>query len=278
MVLALHLRSQIVGNRDDSSQKVLINFDKYDGAGVKVAIVDSGIEENHIPIASRIKERINFLREGNIILHGTETTDMIGHGTTVAEIILEHAPAVEIYVVKIFYHELRTKTDVLSESIRWAVDNSMDVINLSCGTSVYDKHLEKACQYAFVKNTIIVAAGNKNGPYISYPAAFTNVLGVAGGNYSEKAVYYYHPSNSLDFVASGKMQRIELISQESGSIYGNSFAAPRITGLVALIRQAFPKLDFMGVKELLIAKAKKCSSPPEMMSTSDCRDNTTIDG
>lgn len=242
---------------------------------MKVAVIDSGIGVTHEWITHRVKNRVCFFRKENAVLCDNDVTDMIGHGTAVTGIILEHAPAAEIFAVKIFHNELKTKLDVLCESIRWSVDNGMDVINLSLGTSVCNERLKRECSHAFENNTIIVAAGNNDGSSVSYPAAFSNVIGVTGGDISRNREYYYCLNRQIEFVAKGKKQRLAWINRSFVFLAGNSFAAPHITGIVALIRQAFPKLDYWGVRELLIANAKRESPASDMNEILDGQSGST---
>lgn len=93
---------------------------------MKIAIIDSGIHVNH-PHVGQIA--------GGIAIIGDDLTDRLGHGTAVAGAIREKAPDAELYAVKIFDRRLSTNFDTLRRALEWCVENHMDIVNLSVGTS-----------------------------------------------------------------------------------------------------------------------------------------------
>ena len=232
------------------------DFARSTGSQIKVAIIDSGIDCSH-PDIGTVKGGIGIhrRRDGEIIFD-SDYRDEIGHGTACAGMIRNKAPDVELYAIKVLDGNLSTDAKRLTEAIRWTTDNGMNVANLSLGTTDRDnlRLLQDACDYASKKNVIIVAAEHNAG-LESYPAVFPNVIGVTGGKVYDKYSYFYRPDHPIEFVARGDRQRLAWVNPRYVFIGGTSFAAPHITGLIALILEKHPSASFEQVKEILIANA-----------------------
>ncbi|HID10919.1 MAG TPA: hypothetical protein EYP17_06425 [Candidatus Latescibacteria bacterium] len=112
------------------------DFTSFTGKGVKVAIVDSGIDPSHPDVgevAGGLRVRTD---EGGKLLFDENWIDEVGHGTACAGIVRKKAPDVLLYSVRIFEDaSLSAKGEVLVEAIRWCLENGMKVINLSLGTT-----------------------------------------------------------------------------------------------------------------------------------------------
>ena len=162
-------------------KKYKCNFQNLNGEGVKVAIIDSGIDRSH-EILQRVTAGICFEFSGGSVHTYRDYRDTSGHGTAVASIIKKKAPGTELYAIKIFDQSLIVEHKILIESIRWAIDQNVDIINLSLGTT--DAQVKPAlldiCKVATKKGIAIVAAEHNSGQE-SYPAYFPNVIGVKAG-------------------------------------------------------------------------------------------------
>ena len=111
-----------------------LDFTRLTGRGVKVAVVDSGIEPNHPkigPIAGGVG--LYALADG-CIQREDDFSDRAGHGTACAGIIRKLAPAAELYGIRVFDESLTTDGQSLVEAVAWAIEEGMDVVNLSLGT------------------------------------------------------------------------------------------------------------------------------------------------
>lgn len=100
------------------------------GAGVRVAVIDSGVHPGH-PHVGVVETGISFDDTGTA---GTDTIDRLGHGTAVAAVIREKAPEAALLPVKVFDRELRASVEALVAAIDWAIDTRVHLINLSLGT------------------------------------------------------------------------------------------------------------------------------------------------
>jgi uncharacterized NAD-dependent epimerase/dehydratase family protein len=233
-----------------------IDFTKYDGNGVRIAIIDSGFDEGNNLYNIKLKK--DFFLNSHIVENNLICKDYIGHGTACAGIITKKAPKAELIIIKIFDKELVTTQELLISSIKYAIEQKVNIINLSLGTPSQSgiKELYDICQFALNYNIIIVAAENKINGTGSYPANFNNVLGVSSGKIYNRFGYFYRENSPIELIARGDHQRVNWLNRQSIFISGSSFAAPHISGIAALIIQAFPDYNLDLVKKVFISNSQ----------------------
>ncbi len=233
-----------------------LNFTALTGHGVKVGVVDSGIDPSHPkvgPLAGSVE--FAFDPQGEIVCRAA-TGDLSGHGTACAGLIRRKAPTAALYSLRILDTSQRADLRLLTAAIRWAASQDLDLLNLSLGTIQPEgiADLQAACRQAVAAGLILVAAAHEEG-LTSYPAAFPEVIGVRGGTFSQLHGYYYRDGESSECVARGETQRLCWLGGREVLMGGNSFAAAQLSGLVALIRQAFPGTNLDTVRRALKANA-----------------------
>ncbi|WP_234590014.1 S8 family serine peptidase [Micromonospora sp. MH99] len=240
------------------------------GAGVVVAVVDTGIDANHPDLRGQV-----------LAGHGTNVTAAadgrrdddkeLGHGTKMAGAIagrggdamqaLGIAPAAKILPIS-----MGTKFDgqdvVLG--VRWAADNGADVINLSLGDEeAASPELVAAINYALSKDAVVVAsAGNveQGDRQVTSPANIPGVVAVTG--FDKRGDFFGGSVQGPEAVIAGPMDSIigpvpKVVSPNGYSLgSGTSSAAALISGVVALIRAKYPKLDAPNVISRLIETAR----------------------
>lgn len=231
------------------------------GTGVKVAIIDSGIEANHPDLGGSVKGGVivRFDEEGDDktpVVPDHSPTDLFGHGTACAGIIHSIAPEAEIYSVRVLGKDLTGKAQQFAQGLRWAIENEMDVINLSLSTSKYNFYaiFHKLADDAYFQNIVLISAVN-NVPSPSYPSLYSSVISVAAHEGHDPFTFYYNPAPPVEFGAPGIDVKVSWLDGGSSTITGNSFAAPHIAGLVALIRAKHPELTPFQIKTVLFACA-----------------------
>ena len=239
-----------------------LDFTRLTGRGVKVAVVDSGIEPNH-PKIGAIAGGIGLyaLADGSI-QREDDFSDRAGHGTACAGIIRKLAPEVELYGVRVFDESLTTDGQSLVAAIAWAIEEGMDVINLSLGIidPAYKRPLAEICRKAVEANLILVGSQHNEG-LESYPAELSDVIGVTWGKIYDRYGYYYRPGQAIECVARGDQQRLCWLDGGETITGGTSFAAPHLSAIVALIRQRVPKAGLTQVRDILAANALKSEEP-----------------
>ena len=242
-------------------------FDGSTGRGVKVCVIDSGIDNNHPAIAGAVKGWVEPILdgEGNTTYKLEHHEDLYGHGTACSGIIREIAPGVDLYSVRVLGQRLSGKAATFSAGLRWAIDNGMQVVNLSMGATVkeYFSVFHELTDEAYFKGTILVTAAN-NMPIISYPSLYATAISVAcyeGVSFSEPIEFYYNPLPPVEFGARGVDIRVAWRDGGYINATGNSFAAPHITGIVSLLLEKHPELTAFQVKTVLRSLAKNVRKP-----------------
>lgn len=227
------------------------------GKGVKVAVVDSGVDTGHPQLRGRVKAY-------DVTKAGLE--DCVGHGTQVAGIIgakdmrgqgvpfIGVAPEAEIISVKMAVKAQGNKPGWAAAGIRKAVDLGAKVINIS-SQSPDLPDLRKAVQYAQQKDVVIVSvAGNltdqtKQTPQKAYPASYPGVISVGALSKDGKLAGFSNTVTPVTVTAPGQAV-ISTWPRDSYKIDdGTSLAAPYIAGTAALIRSFNPNLNYMQVKQ-----------------------------
>ena len=195
------------------------------------------------------------LADGGIQREG-DFSDRAGHGTACAGIIRKLAPEAELYGILIFDESLTTDGQSLVAAIAWAIEEGMDVVNLSLGTidPASKRPLAEICRKAVAANLILVGSQHNEG-LESYPAELADVIGVTWGKIYDRYGYYYRPGQAIECVARGDQQRLCWLNGGETITGGTSFAAPHVSAIVALIRQHFPKAGLTPVREILAANA-----------------------
>ena len=237
---------------------------------VKVAIIDSGIDMSHPSIgmiAGGVEISIN--QDGHFI-YSSEVIDCTGHGTACAGIIRKKAPDAALYSVRIFDESLMADGRVLIAAIQWCIDNEMDVVNLSLGTTdvTFKKALQEVCRKAVDVGMILVSAESNDG-LESYPAVFPEVIGVTGGAIYEVNGFYYRKDQRIECVARGDEQRVCWLEGKHIMTGGNSFAAPHITGIITHLLKQHPKCSVHDIRLLLQEKALREVPQDQNRSQSD---------
>lgn len=227
------------------------------GAGVRVGIIDSGLENDHPELRGRVTQNVTveLAEEGPKVVPDGKI-DMFGHGTACGGIILSLAPEVELVSIRVLGADLRGKGTAFAAGLEWAIEHGLEVCNLSLSSkseSLYPVFHDLADR-AYFQSTALVSAAN-NVPAPSYPSLFSSVFSVAAHPVPDPWRIYYNPAPPVEFGAWGVDVPIAWKDGGSTVATGNSFAAPHIAGLVALILSKHPGLSPFEVKAILASVA-----------------------
>jgi subtilisin family serine protease len=257
------------------------------GAGVTVAVLDSGVDASHPDLAGQVLPGADFV-DGST----DGRRDLVGHGTTVAALIAGRndkssgvagiAPAAKILPVRVLDKENKyDDATVVAAGLRWAVDHGAKVVNLSLGGGARSDALADALEYAAVHDVVIVACtGNvtTGGSYteVWYPAREPGVVAVAGlvgtpalgAPASGGTAAGGGAGGGADALWAGSLTgpqtvltapAVNLIGARPGGywrVQGTSFAAPLVAGVAALVRSRWPNLDAANVINRLVRTAR----------------------
>ena len=241
-----------------------------DGAGVTVAVIDSGLNTAHEDLASaRLAAGWNVLNESDDI------TDTVGHGTFIAGLLAAGrnngigisglTPQAELVPIKCFSDSNRTSVSYIIAAIYLAVDRyDCDVINLSLGTETPSQALTDAVTYALEHGVIVVSAvGNTGGTHHLYPAADSRVVGVGSVGTSLLASSFSQKNDSVFVVAPGEeivsLSNIDNAGYTSGK--GTSFATPFVSALAVMAKEHDPDITAAEFQELLRTTARDLGEP-----------------
>lgn len=220
------------------------------GRGVKVALIDSGINAHHSHVgwvAGGVTVRLD--PEGRPTFE-EGYRDRLGHGTAAAGIIRLRAPEAQLYAVKIFEARLTARIEAVVAALQWGVDLRMKVVNLSLGTGnkAHRPPLEEVCQKAADQGLIIVASAEEG--RLDYPAALPMVIGVAMDGDCLPGHFSYREGDPIEFRACGWPRKLPGIPQ-ARNFRGPSFASAHIAAHCALVAEEDPEADVHEIRRIL---------------------------
>ncbi|MEV1169939.1 S8 family serine peptidase [Nonomuraea sp. NPDC049784] len=222
------------------------------GAGVRVCVVDSGVEAGHElvgPLSGAYSVEPGPSGSSRVV--ADDRGDTSGHGTACASVIRQFAPQCELTSVRVL-GGYSGSGDNLITALRWVIDNDFDVVNLSLSTSKrhFGMALRELTDDAYFNRTLIVASAH-NMKVESFPWRFSSVISVGSHAESDPWRYYYNPNPPVEFYAGGVNVPVAWKGGARTLCSGNSFATPRIAGICALIRSEHPDLTPFQVKTVL---------------------------
>lgn len=227
------------------------------GRGVRVAVVDSGIDGDHPALGGMVRGGVTVVeKDGQCIYDEAPHGDAFGHGTACAGIIHSIAPEAELYSAKVLGATLSGTGGMFAAGLRWAIEHEMQVLNLSLGTTKREFYaiLHELADMAYFKNAVLVTAAN-NFPQPSFPSMYASVISVASHEEKDPFLFYYNPAPPVDFGAPGIDVQVPWRGGGYISTTGNSFAAPHVSGIVALMLAKHPGLAPYQLKTILRATA-----------------------
>ncbi|CAG5132159.1 unnamed protein product, partial [Candidula unifasciata] len=223
----------------------------FTGAGVKVAIFDTGLATDHPHFKrGRLKDRTNWTNEKTL-------DDGLGHGTFVAGVIASHkeclgfAPDADIYVFRVFTNNQVSYTSWFLDAFNYAILKKIDVLNLSIGGPDFMDHpfVDKVWELTANKVIMVSAIGNDGPLYgtLNNPADQLDVIGVGGINFEHQIARFSSRGMTTwelpagygrvkpDIVTYGSAVRGSALKSSCRSLSGTSVASPVVAGAVTLL-------------------------------------------
>lgn len=230
----------------------------FTGKGIKIAIIDSGVE---------MHSDLHIVGGFSAVDYTSSYSDDQGHGTHVAGIVSARdngfgvkgvAYESDIYAVKAFDSKGKAFVSDIIEGIDWAIQNNMDIINLSAGTQTSSYAFQTVIDKAYASGLLIVAAAGNDGTSnglddsVDYPARYDSVIGVSAVDSSLNRAIFSSTGPTIEIAAPG----VQILSTYTGNQYaylsGTSMAAPYVTGVLALLKEAYPHLSNSELRSVLI--------------------------
>ena len=227
------------------------------GEGVRVCILDSGVETGH-PLVGELDGAVAVVKteDGQIEFNEDTEGDLCGHGTACAGIVRAIAPEASLFSVRVLGAGFKGSGPVLLGGLRWAIEQGFDVINMSLSTTKrqFAELLHELADSAYFRRTVLVASAH-NMPVESYPWRFSSVISVGSHEEPDPLTFFYNPAPPVEFFARGVGVEIAWLGGSTIRSSGNSFATPHIAAICALIMSKHPELTPFQLKNVLYLTA-----------------------
>jgi len=245
------------------------------GQGIKIALLDTGIDLNHQDL--RVAGGVSFVEvsggyqeqsvaeevyspAGQSVVDAVYSSGRVvvssymddnGHGTHVAGVVAAQlngigvvgvAPGAGLYAVKVLDKDGMGSYSQVIEAIDWAIENGMNVVNMSFGGSQPSQALDQAMNNACDRGILLVTAAGNAGEGVQYPARYSSVIAVGAVDLSNKLASFSAAGPELELVAPGVGVESTLPGNGYGIKSGTSVAAPHVAGAAALVWSARPGL------------------------------------
>ena len=227
------------------------------GEGVRVCILDSGVDGEH-PSVGGLESAVAISVDENEETVATEDTegDVSGHGTACAGIVRSLAPDCRLSSVRVLGSSFTGTGGVLLAGLRYAIEQGYDVINMSLSTTKkpFAVVLHELADSAYFRRTVLVASAH-NMPVESYPWRFSSVISVGSHEEDDPLAFFYNPSPPVEFFGRGVNVEVPWSDGRSVTVSGNSFATPHLSAICALILAKHPELTPFQLKSVLYLTA-----------------------
>jgi subtilisin len=226
------------------------------GRNVKIAVLDSGIETSHRLLGGlELTDDVAVVERGLALTTAPgEGRDLFGHGTAIAGIIRQVAPEAQIGSFRVLGEQLRSRSLVIREGARLALDRGYHILNCSFGCGREDQVLlyKDWIDEAYVHGTHIVASCNNHDfTKREWPGHFPTVITVNFTACDQLDSFFCRLGNLVEFAARGQDVEVAWNGGGQKQVTGSSFAAPHVAGLLARLLSGCPALSPVQAKALL---------------------------
>src|SRR3989344_2130185 len=212
--------------------------EKTKGKGAKVAIIDTGVDYTH----PALHDRFGTVKGIDFVNGGNDPRDENCHGThccgTIAgkvnDSLIGVAPEATCYAVRVLNAQGYGSEINVIRGIEWCIDQGMNVVSMSLGSSRESTVEEEVCKAAFDHGVIVVAAAGNEGFGPSYPAAYPGVIAVAAVDRDNKHPSFSNVWDTNDISAPGVNIYSTYLRHGYTELTGTSMATPHISGVAAL--------------------------------------------
>jgi subtilisin family serine protease len=214
------------------------------GQGARVAIIDTGIDYEHRDLKDNYRGGYDFAN------NDAEPTDDHGHGSHCAGIvaaalngygIVGVAPKAELYAIKVLSKDGNGYYSDIIAGIEWAVENRVHVASMSFGSHEDSTTLREACDAAYARGLLLVAASGNDGEAVMVPARYDSVIAVGAVNEMNTVPPWSNWGREIELCAAGT----NIVApygkgNRYASLWGTSMACPHVSGVAALVVASLP--------------------------------------
>lgn len=235
------------------------------GQGVKLVVIDTGIDYDHPDL------KTNIAGGWNAITKTDDFKDDHGHGThcsgTIAALdndksVVGVAPKVSLYGVKVLDAQGSGTFDDVIAGMQWAVEKKMDVASMSLGADQGNDSLKAAVEAMAKAGVVLIAAAGNSGAAVGYPAAYPGAIAIAASDKKGSVAYFSSRGPQVALIAPG----VDVLSLAPGTgtatMSGTSMATPHVAGLAALAIAAKSLKGVDAVRGALTAAATPLKDAP----------------
>jgi subtilisin family serine protease len=215
------------------------------GKGVRILVLDSGVECGHVHFQGRppVSWVLSNALGGNWSVDPEPGLDAYGHGTAICGLLREGAPDAELHSLRILDKDLRAPAEAVLAGLEWGVRQGYDLLHCSFGTLSprWIVGFKRIIDLAYCANVWVVAAAATAGCHATdLPAHFPSVFATTLCPPGEHAIRYL-PGSLVEFQAPGDSVGVPWKGGGYRICTGSSFAAPRLTGLLARTFEGSPR-------------------------------------
>lgn len=223
-------------------------WNKSDGDGVTVGVIDTGCDRNHPDIETNIIDGFNFLNNSKNFF------DDNGHGSHVCGTICAAnnskgmvgvAPKTKIHALKVMNDKGQGDAHAITQAIYYCIEHKIDIITMSLGSKYVIKGIQKALQKANDSNILVFCAAGNSGPNqdVMYPANDKNTISIGAINERLERTNFTCSGDSLDFLAPGENIMSILPNSRYGLMSGTSMSNPFAVGCASLYLSYYRKYE-----------------------------------
>ncbi|OGR90063.1 MAG: hypothetical protein A2V88_08185 [Elusimicrobia bacterium RBG_16_66_12] len=237
------------------------------GAGVKVVVIDTGIDRTHPELAPNIKGGWNALTKGE------DFTDDNGHGShvsgTIAAVddkkgVVGVAPKADLYGVKVLDADGSGTFDDVIAGMQWAVDNKMEIASMSLGASQGNQALTDMVAAMTKAGVILIAAAGNSGGSVGFPAACPGAIAIAASDSKDNLASFSSRGPAVAVIAPGVNVKSTYKNGGYDTLSGTSMATPHVSGLAALYVATHKGATPAQARAALAAASRKLPGIPDI--------------
>lgn len=241
-------------------QPILDALGDHDGSGVRVAIIDTGVEHDHPWVGGKLTASygVKLFEDGRADIESCEPMDVCGHGTAAAGQVRRVAPECELISIRVLSETREGSSEALVSALQWVAEQSVDVVNMSLSTLrlALALRIGHAVDDLYAKHVPCICAKGYQQDGRDYPTSFGASIGVTY-DALEPAEIKYRENDMVEFVASGVDSVVAWQNGSTRKVTGSSYGTPLVSGLVARMLSARPGLTVFEIKSLLKAYADR---------------------